>query len=132
MSSGAVEQPVERPQLGGTPDLPAERPHLTKQDGASAGASTPVGRRAGAPRWNGNYAGSATGGCTVGLATLTGRELQVARLIADRRTNSQIAAELYLAPKTVETHVRTLFGKLGVSSRVEIARGVEHADRAAR
>lgn len=64
-----------------------------------------------------------------GLATLTGRELQVARLIADRRTNAQIAAELYLAPKTVETHVRNLFTKLDVSSRVEIARMVERADR---
>ena len=64
-----------------------------------------------------------------GLATLTGRELQVARLIADRRTNAQIAAELYLAPKTVETHVRNLFGKLDVSSRVEVARVVERADR---
>jgi len=67
-----------------------------------------------------------------GLATLTGRELQVARLIADRRTNAQIAAELYLAPKTVETHIRNLFSKLDVSSRVEIARMVEHADRADR
>jgi DNA-binding NarL/FixJ family response regulator len=64
-----------------------------------------------------------------GLATLTGRELQVARLIADRRTNAQIAAELYLASKTVETHVRNLFTKLDVSSRVEIARMVERADR---
>jgi DNA-binding NarL/FixJ family response regulator len=61
--------------------------------------------------------------------TLTGRELQVARLIADRRTNAQIAAELYLAPKTVETHIRNLFTKLDVSSRVEIARMVEHRDR---
>ena len=68
---------------------------------------------------------------SAGLATLTGRELQVARLIADRRTNSQIAAELYLAPKTVETHIRNLFSKLDVSSRVEIARMVERADRGA-
>ena len=61
--------------------------------------------------------------------SLTERELQVARLIVDRKTNPQIAAELFLSPKTVETHIRNLFHKLGVSSRVEVARVVERADR---
>jgi len=65
-----------------------------------------------------------------GIAALTERELQVARLIVDRRTNPEIAAELFLSPKTVESHVRNLFRKLGVSSRVEVARAVERADRA--
>jgi ATP/maltotriose-dependent transcriptional regulator MalT len=65
-----------------------------------------------------------------GLASLTERELQVARLIVDRRTNAQIASELFLSTKTVESHVRHLFQKLGVSSRVEVARAVERADRA--
>jgi DNA-binding NarL/FixJ family response regulator len=65
-----------------------------------------------------------------GLGALTERELQVARLIVDRRTNAQIAAELFLSTKTVESHVRNLFQKLGVSSRVEVARVVERADRA--
>ena len=41
-----------------------------------------------------------------GIETLTERELQVARLIVDRKTNPQIAAELFLSQKTVETHVR--------------------------
>ncbi len=67
-----------------------------------------------------------------GVESLTERELQVARLIVDRRTNSQIAGELFLSQKTVETHVRNLFRKLGVSSRVDVARSVERADRAAR
>ena len=67
-----------------------------------------------------------------GLDSLTERELQVARLIVDRRTNAQIAAELFLSPKTVETHVRNLFNKLSVSSRVDVARAVERADREAR
>jgi DNA-binding CsgD family transcriptional regulator len=65
------------------------------------------------------------------LQSLTERELEVARLIVDRKTNSQIAAELFLSPKTVETHVRHLFEKLGVSSRVEVARLVERGDREA-
>jgi DNA-binding CsgD family transcriptional regulator len=63
------------------------------------------------------------------IESLTARELQVARLIVDRRTNSQIAGELFLSPKTVETHIRNLFSKLGVTSRVEIARAIERADR---
>ena len=66
------------------------------------------------------------------VASLTERELEVARLIVDRRTNSQIAGELFLSPKTVETHIRNLFHKLGVSSRVEVARAIERADRSAR
>ena len=65
-----------------------------------------------------------------GVDALTERELQVARLIVDRRTNPEIAAELFLSTKTVESHVRNLFQKLGVSSRVEVARAVERADRA--
>jgi len=64
-----------------------------------------------------------------GIELLTERELEVARLIVDRKTNSQIAAELFLSPKTVETHIRHLFQKLEVSSRVEVARVVERADR---
>jgi DNA-binding NarL/FixJ family response regulator/tetratricopeptide (TPR) repeat protein len=63
-----------------------------------------------------------------GLASLTARELEVARLIVDRRTNAEIAAELYLSPKTVETHIRNLFHKLHVDSRVEVARAVERAE----
>jgi DNA-binding NarL/FixJ family response regulator len=64
-----------------------------------------------------------------GIEALTERELEVARLIVDRRTNAQIAAELFLSPKTVETHIRHLFQKLEVSSRVEVARVVERAER---
>jgi DNA-binding NarL/FixJ family response regulator len=64
-----------------------------------------------------------------GVETLTERELEVARLVVDRKTNAQIAAELFLSPKTVETHIRHLFQKLEVSSRVEVARVVERADR---
>jgi ATP/maltotriose-dependent transcriptional regulator MalT len=62
------------------------------------------------------------------VSSLTERELEVARLIVDRMTNAQIAAELFLSTKTVESHVRNLFHKLGVSSRVDVARAIERAD----
>jgi ATP/maltotriose-dependent transcriptional regulator MalT len=66
-----------------------------------------------------------------GLASLTERELQVARLAVERKTNPEIAAELFLSQKTVETHMRNIFHKLGVTSRVDVARLVERADREA-
>ena len=63
-----------------------------------------------------------------GLEALSDRELEVARLVVARKTNAEIAAELFLSIKTVETHLRNLFHKLGVSSRVEVARTVERGD----
>jgi DNA-binding CsgD family transcriptional regulator len=66
-----------------------------------------------------------------GLESLTGRELQVAWLVVDRKTNPEIAAELFLSPKTVQTHLSHIFRKMDVPSRVALARAVEHADRAA-
>ena len=59
-----------------------------------------------------------------GVESLTGRELEVAELVLDRRTNREIAEELFLSTKTVETHMRHIFEKLGVSSRVEVARAL--------
>ena len=64
-----------------------------------------------------------------GIESLTARELEVARLVVDRKTNPEIAAELFLSLKTVETHLRNMFRKVGVTSRVELARAVERADR---
>lgn len=62
---------------------------------------------------------------TDGLASLSAREREVAELVADGRTNAQIAAVLYLSPKTVETHMRNVFAKLRVGSRLEVARRVD-------
>ncbi|HEX6651740.1 MAG TPA: AAA family ATPase [Thermoleophilaceae bacterium] len=63
------------------------------------------------------------------LAELSERELEVARLVVDRKTNREIAGELFVSLKTVEAHMRNLFRKLGVSSRAEVARTVERAER---
>jgi DNA-binding NarL/FixJ family response regulator len=62
-----------------------------------------------------------------GVDSLTARELEIAQLVVDRRTNPEIAAALFLSPKTVEAHLRNVFHKLEVSSRVEVARAVEDA-----
>jgi DNA-binding NarL/FixJ family response regulator len=71
------------------------------------------------------YRRSRPGQGALGMASLTGREREVAELIADRRTNREIAEELFLSTKTVETHIRNIFNKLGVASRVEVARAIE-------
>ena len=60
-----------------------------------------------------------------GVGALTKREREIADLVTDRMTNREIAAELFLSDKTVESHIRNIFIKLGVSSRVEVARAIE-------
>jgi DNA-binding NarL/FixJ family response regulator len=52
---------------------------------------------------------------------LSGREIEVARSIAKGRTNTEIAAELFISLSTVKSHLASIQGKLGVRNRVEIA-----------
>jgi DNA-binding NarL/FixJ family response regulator len=61
----------------------------------------------------------------LGPGALSGRELEVAKLVVDRMTNAQIAETLFLSQKTIESHLRNIFGKLGATSRVEVARIME-------
>ena len=53
--------------------------------------------------------------------SLTQRELDVVRLIVDGRSNDEIAGALEIAAKTVESHLRRIFDRVGVGSRTELA-----------
>jgi DNA-binding CsgD family transcriptional regulator len=55
------------------------------------------------------------------FAALTAHEVQVAQLVAEGRTNREIAAALFIAPKTVEHHLSRVFRKLGIRRRAELA-----------
>jgi DNA-binding NarL/FixJ family response regulator len=58
---------------------------------------------------------------------LSGREIEVLRLVAEGLTNAQVAARLFLSPKTVGSHLGSIFGKLGVTSRAGATRvAIEH------
>jgi len=63
-----------------------------------------------------------------GLAGLTPRELEVARLVARRKSNKAIGKELDMAPRTASTHLSNIYQKLGISSRGELADLIRELD----
>jgi DNA-binding NarL/FixJ family response regulator len=62
------------------------------------------------------------GGRSPATGELTPSERRVAELVAEGRTNREVAAALFLTERTVETHLTHVYAKLGVRSRTELAR----------
>ncbi|KFF95375.1 transcriptional regulator [Streptomyces scabiei] len=63
------------------------------------------------------------------LATrLTAQQLMIARMAADGATNREIAARLLLSPRTIDHHLRGVFSRLGIRSRIELVRLLGEAE----
>jgi DNA-binding CsgD family transcriptional regulator len=62
-----------------------------------------------------------------GWESLTATERTVSMLVAEGLTNGAVARRLYVSPHTVNTHLRHVYAKLGVSNRVELARVVHRS-----
>ena len=54
------------------------------------------------------------------MGGLTGRELEIARMVASRKSNREIGDALDISARTVSTHLSNIFAKLGVASRGEL------------
>ena len=87
-------------------------------DDASEGLVPGGAGAGGGPGAGGTGGGAGAAGGELGL---TERELEVLRLVAAGRSNREIAAELFISPKTASVHVSNILGKLGVASRGEAA-----------
>jgi DNA-binding CsgD family transcriptional regulator len=59
---------------------------------------------------------------STGWESLTPTELDVVRLVAEGIPNKEIAARLFVSPRTVQSHLRHIYNKLGLTSRVQLAR----------
>jgi DNA-binding NarL/FixJ family response regulator len=79
-----------------------------------------LGRPAGSGPGSG-HSGGPDGGSADVLAGLTSRELEVLRLLVAGRSNREISAALFIAPKTASVHVSNILAKLNAASRGEAA-----------
>ncbi|HET8632491.1 MAG TPA: LuxR C-terminal-related transcriptional regulator, partial [Thermomicrobiales bacterium] len=85
------------------------KPALTRADALAARLAVPAAPPAAYP------------------AGLSAREVEVLRLVAEGLTDAQVAERLFLSPRTVGQHLRSVYNKLGVSSRLAATRfALEH------
>ena len=126
----AVSEPYPRAQAllhaaeaalaGGDRDGAAERLRQAATLAADLGAD-PLTREIALLARRGRIGLDASAGPGGGDLGLTGRELEVLRLVAAGRSNRDIANELFISPKTASVHVSNILGKLGAASRGEAA-----------
>jgi DNA-binding CsgD family transcriptional regulator len=90
------------------------------RDAGAVGAAGRVDalRRPAATRSSGS---SASARPTEGWAALTAAEHRVAELVATGHSNRAVADQLFVSPNTVATHLRAVFTKLDINSRVQLA-----------
>lgn len=120
--------PAERVQIlhragialaaAGERELAVERQAEAYRLARNLGARPLAGRAAAAIEESGESAEQRLGGAAAEGA-LSRRELEVVRLVAEGRTNREIAAELVLSTRTIDMHVRNILAKLDCRSRVE-------------
>ena len=121
----ALERVYSHLELGGllrrSQRLPEAREHLTAaMDGATRCGAERTLRRATDELVAAGARPRRT--VTTGRDALTPRELRIAELAAAGRSNAEIAQELFVSMKTVETHLTNVYGKLGLSGRGSRAR----------
>jgi DNA-binding CsgD family transcriptional regulator len=80
---------------------------------AASGGAAPGGAAA--------AAGGAAAAADAGTAGLTSREWEIAGLVAEGLSNREIAGRLVISKRTVDAHIEHIYGKIGVSSRVQLA-----------
>ncbi|MDQ6828133.1 MAG: LuxR C-terminal-related transcriptional regulator, partial [Gemmatimonadota bacterium] len=97
---------------------------ITRDDIKALGGRVPATPKEREPKSRGNAADDDLAG------SLSTRELEIARLVASRKSNKEIAKVLGISPRTVSTHLSNIFAKLGVESRGELA-DVARRDRTA-
>jgi predicted ATPase/DNA-binding CsgD family transcriptional regulator len=123
---GAAERQLEPPSVRYLPIEPNHRAQLQAQ------ARTALGERAFAALWSAGRAMSPEAAlelCSVSepaepqqLCGLTRRESEVLRLLSEGLANAEIAAQLVISPATVNTYLKAIYRKIGVSSRTAAMR----------
>ncbi|MBC7460252.1 MAG: AAA family ATPase [Thermoleophilia bacterium] len=100
--------------------------HAAKVGLAKCGASADADQVASLLRQTG--ARSRASSRTTQVGPLTKRELEIARLVASGLKNSEVAATLFLAEKTVAAHLSNIYGKVEVRSRVQLTGWIREHD----
>ncbi|MFF5205270.1 ATP-binding protein [Streptosporangium sp. NPDC000396] len=94
-----------------------ERLRLAHELLSGMGAEAFADRAAGELRATGEHARSRSSQAS---EQLTMQEVHIARLVADGATSKEVAARLFLSPRTVDAHLRNIFRKLGLTSRKQL------------